>query len=352
MKTEMRTDKGRNRPRFGRRLTMRRLVVALLVLSLLLVLVAGFAVTVGSESIGFGTIVKIIAAKLTGQTAEATPEQWIIVSDIRLPRVLLAIVVGASLSVSGAAYQSLLRNPLADSYILGVSTGAAVGAIAATVFAEQLPIGRPLAAFLGATLTIGGVYFLGQAHRDASNERLILAGVIVNSFLSSAVIFLITVSSGARLRSVFAWLIGDLSGDVKRVPFIAAFAVGGMVVIFLQARSLNLLMTGEEDARALGVDVQRVKVIVYLASSLITGAAVAVSGVIGFVGLIVPHAVRLVGGSDNRMVVPASALVGAIFLVLCDTVARTVVAPQELHIGVITALIGAPVFVYLLRRAS
>jgi iron complex transport system permease protein len=339
-------------PRFGARLTPRKLVVALLTLSLLLVLVAGFAMLVGSESISVGTIVNIIVGRLTGQTVDATPEQLIIISDIRLPRVLLAVIVGASLSVAGSAYQALLRNPLADPYILGVSTGAAVGAIASTVFAEQMPVGRPIAAFVGATLTISAVYFLGQAHRGASNERLILAGVIINSFLSSAVIFLMTVSSGARLRSVFAWLIGDLSGDVKRISFIGAFAVCGIAIIFLQSRSLNLLMTGEEDAQALGVDVRRVKILVYLASSLITGAAVAVSGVIGFVGLIVPHAVRLVSGSDNRLVVPASALVGAIFLVLCDTVARTVVAPQELHIGVITALIGAPVFVYLLRRAT
>jgi iron complex transport system permease protein len=247
---------------------------------------------------------------------------------------------------------SLLRNPLADSYILGVSTGAALGAIASTVFAENLIIGRPIAAFIGATLTIAIVYFLGQAHRGAATDRLILAGVIVNSFLSSAVIFLLTVASGARLQSVFSWLIGYLGTDVKLLPIVALFILAGILVIYLNARSLNLIMTGEEDAQALGVDVRRVQLAVFLAASLITGAAVAVSGVIGFVGLIVPHAVRLAGGSDNRLVIPASALTGAIFLLLADTIARTLVAPRELHIGVVTAMIGAPTFIYLLRRSG
>jgi iron complex transport system permease protein len=334
------------------RLTQRRLLITLAVLFVLLVVVACVAIAVGSESVSLVSIFKIIAAKVTGQSTEVSPVQQTIIVEIRLPRVLMAVIVGAALSVAGTAYQALLRNPLADSYILGVSTGAAVGAIAATVFAEQLPIGRPIAAFTGATLTISFVYFLGQTQRGASNERLILAGVITNSFLSSTVIFLLTVASGSRLQSVFSWLIGDLSGDLKLLPIVATFILLGIVIIFLNARSLNLLMAGEENAHALGVEVRRVQIIVYLAASLITGASVAISGVIGFVGLLVPHAVRLVGGSDNRFVIPASALTGAVFLLLADTVARTVIAPRELHIGVITALIGAPAFVYLLRRAN
>lgn len=334
------------------RLTQQRLLLTLAVLCGLLLVVACVAVAVGSEPVSLAAVFKIIAAKVTGQTVNVAPEQQTIIAEIRLPRVMIAIVVGAALSVAGASYQALLRNPLADSYILGVSTGAALGAIAATVFAEQLPVGRPVAAFIGATLTISIVYFLGQAQRGASNERLILAGVITNSFLSSAVIFLVTVASGSRLRTVFSWLIGDLSGDLDLLPIVAIFIGAGIFIIFLNARSLNLLMAGEDDARALGVDVRRVQITVYLAASLIAGAAVAISGVIGFVGLIVPHGVRLLGGSDNRLVVPASALTGAVFLLFADTIARTVIAPRELHIGVITALIGAPAFVYLLRRAS
>ncbi|HWO01031.1 MAG TPA: iron ABC transporter permease [Blastocatellia bacterium] len=329
------------------RLTARRLIITLTVLLLVIAVLIMLAIAIGSEHISLDVIIKIV----TGRAAEVTPEQRVIISGIRLPRVLMAIVVGAALSVAGAAYQALLRNPLGDPYILGVSTGGALCAIVATVFAESLQISRPLAAFVGATLTIAAVYALGQSKQGGSTERLILAGVIVNALLSSAVIFMVT-TAGARQRSVISWLIGDLSGEARLLPAVAAFVITGILVICLNARSLNLLMTGEEEALTLGVEVSRVKLTVYLAASLITGAAVAVSGVIGFVGLIIPHAVRLAGGSDNRLVVPASALAGGAFLLVADTVARTVIAPRELHIGVITAAIGAPVFIYLLRRAS
>jgi iron complex transport system permease protein len=335
----------------GGRLTPRRLVVALAALVAVVVFFSAVAVAIGSEHIPPTTILRIIWSDMTGAVADATPEQRIIITDIRLPRVIMAILVGAALSVAGASYQALLRNPLADPYILGVSTGAALGAIAATVFAESLPVGRPLAAFIGAVLAIMTVYFLGQGHRQAYTERLILAGVITNTFLSSLVIYLLT-ASGSRLRSAFSWLIGDLNGEIGLLPYVAVFIIAGIAIIYVNARSLNLMMTGEQEAKALGVEVKRVKVTVYLASSLITGAAVAACGVIGFVGLVIPHAVRLAAGSDNRLVVPASALVGAAFLLVADTIARTVLAPRELHIGVITAFVGAPIFVYLLRRAS
>jgi iron complex transport system permease protein len=339
-------------PRRGERLTPRRLVLALTVLVAVLVAVALVATAVGSERVGVGTILKVVSSELTGSAVDVAPEQRLIIASIRLPRILMAIVVGAALAVAGASYQALLRNPLADPYILGVSTGAAVGAIAATIFAGSVLISRPLAAFAGAVLTIGAVYLLGQGREGGSTTRLVLAGVIINTSLSSVVIFLLTSASGTRLQSAFSWLIGDLSSEARLLPAVSLFIAAGLALIFVHARSLNLLMMGEQDALALGVEVERVKIVVYLASSLITGAAVAVSGVIGFVGLIIPHAVRLVGGSDNRLVIPASAVVGAAFLLLTDTVARTVIAPRELHIGVITALIGAPVFFYLLRRTS
>jgi len=309
------------------------------VLSLAVIVLLIVAVAIGSESVRFATILKIVFAELTGRAAsDVTPEQRIIIAEIRLPRALMATVVGAALAVAGAAFQALLKNPLAEPAILGVSSGAAIGAIAATIFAESLPVSRPLAAFIGAVVTIAFVYVMGQSRQGGSAERLVLAGVITNALLSSIVIFLVTTAAGTRQRSVMSWLIGDLSGETS--------------VIYLNARSLNLLMVGEADALALGVEVKRVKLMVYIAASLITGAAVAVSGAIGFVGLIIPHAVRLVGGSDNRLVIPASALTGSAFLLLADTVARTVIAPRELHIGVITALVGAPVFIYLLRRTS
>src|SRR5262249_44463898 len=310
------------------------------------------ACTIGSEHIALSDVARTVGAKLFGSQNEVSRENSIIILAIRLPRVLLAIVVGAALSVAGAGYQAVLRNPLADPYILGVSTGAAVGAIAATIFAESFPVSRPVAAFLGALITIGIVFALGQTKQGGSSERLILAGVITNAFLSSVVIFLVTTVSGTRLKSVISWLIGDLSGESQLLPAVAGFVAVGIVIVFLNARGLNVLMTGEDAALALGVEVGRTKLAVYLAASLITGAAVAVTGVIGFVGLIVPHAVRLVGGSDNRFVIPASALVGGSFLVLADLLARTVIAPLEVHIGLITAIVGAPAFIYLLPTTS
>jgi iron complex transport system permease protein len=328
------------------------LVITLAVLAGALVIVALISVAIGGEHIGLVRAVKIIAAELTGRAIDVPPEQRTIIADVRLPRVLMAIVVGAALAVAGSAYQALLRNPLADPGILGISSGAALGAITATVFAETLPVSRPVAAFIGALITIAIVYALGQGRHGSGTERLILAGVIINALLSSIVIFLVTSASGLRQRSVLSWLIGDLSGESRLLPVITIFSLIGIAVAYLNARSLNLLMIGEENATALGVETRRVKIVVYLAASLLTGAAVAVSGAIGFVGLIVPHAVRLVGGSDNRLVIPASALAGGVFLMLADTLARTVVAPRELNIGVITSLVGAPVFVYLLRRTS
>jgi iron complex transport system permease protein len=334
------------------RLTPGRFGGTIAILLFVLILIAIVAVAVGSEHVSLSSILKICWAELTGRPAMVRQEEVSIIAQIRIPRVLTAVVVGAALSVAGTAYQGLLRNPLADPYILGVSTGAAVGAIIATVFAGSLPVGRPLAAFVGAVLTMAAVYTLGHRNQGSSSDTLILSGIITNTFLSSVVIFLLTATSGSQLRSIFSWLIGDLSGRSGLLPLVAVVVVAGIVIVFLNARSLNLLMIGDEDARALGVDVRRVRFIMFAAASLITGAVVAISGVIGFVGLVVPHAVRMVCGSDNRMVVPASGLVGASFLLLADLIARTIMSPREIHIGVITALIGAPVFVYLLRRAS
>ena len=334
------------------RLTPRRLVVTLLALLVILLLFAMIALAVGSERVGLDVILKIIVSRFTNRPGDIPAEQIAIIADIRLPRVLMAIVVGAAFSVAGAAFQALLRNPLADPGILGISSGSALGAIAATIFTESIPVSRPLAAFVSAVITMGIVYVIGQGRRGTSTDRLILAGVIVNAFFSSLVIYMVTAASGSRLRSVFSWLIGDLGGEPGLLPVVAALVAFGIFIIFINSRSLNLLMTGEQESLALGVEVKRVQVAVYVAASLLTGAAVAVGGAIGFVGLIIPHAVRLAGGSDNRLVVPGSALGGAAFLLFADTLARTVIAPRELHIGVITALVGAPAFVYLLRRTS
>jgi iron complex transport system permease protein len=334
------------------RLTRRRLSTTLALLAVVLAVAAALALALGSEHVPPGQILAGLAARVTGGPSPLTPEQQAIVFDIRLPRLVLAIVVGAALSVAGAAFQALLRNPLAEPYVLGVSGGAALGAVLAVVFAASIPLSRTVAGFVGAAATIAVVYALGQGREGAATDRLILAGVIVNAFLGSIIIFLLTLASDVGLRGTYAWLIGDLSGSGGDIVPVAVLTAAGALVVFANARSLNLLMLGEHDAASLGVAHRRVRLTVYLAASLATGAAVSVSGMIGFVGLIVPHGVRLAVGSDNRLVAPASALVGGAFLVTADALARTLFAPREVHIGVVTALVGAPVFVYLLRRVG
>jgi iron complex transport system permease protein len=276
-----------------------------------------------------------------------------ILFDIRVPRILLAGAVGTCLAAAGAAYQALLRNPLAEPYLLGVSNGAAVGTMAALVFFGAHEWSRPVMAFAGAAAATLAVYRLARGRAGATPERLILAGVIVTTFLSSAIVFITTVMDATRIRSFTFWLLGDLSGTTSKLLIIAfAAAAIGVIALVLNARALNLMMLGERDAFDLGVEVSRVRLIVFAAASLLVGASVASSGSVGYVGLVVPHLVRLSFGSDNRLVIPAAAIAGATFVIVADTVARTVIAPRELPVGAITALIGAPLFVYLLRRGN
>jgi iron complex transport system permease protein len=271
--------------------------------------------------------------------------------DIRLPRVLLAACVGASLAVAGASLQALLRNPLAEPYLLGVSNGAALGTMIAFVFFEQFVFARPLMAFAGAGLATFTVYQMARSRAGMNVERLVLSGVIVTTFLSSIIVLLTSLLDAARLRGFTFWLLGDLSQATMNGFYLTLFsAVLGTIVLTSQARPLNLMMIGERDALDFGVEVGRVRLIIFGMASLLVGTAVAASGSVGYVGLIVPHLVRLAIGSDNRLVVPFSAIAGAIFVVLADTVARTAIAPRELPVGAITALIGAPLFIYLLRR--
>lgn len=278
-------------------------------------------------------------------------QQRSILYDIRLPRILLGACVGASLAVAGAGLQSLLRNPLAEPYLLGVSNGAALGTMLGFVFFQSFEFSRPILAFAGAGLATVAVYRMAKSRTGMNVERLVLSGVIVTTFLSSVIIMLTTLLDAAKLRSFTFWLLGDLSQATLRGVYLSlAAALIGTVVMMSQARALNLMMVGERDAFDFGVEVGRVRMLVFGASSLVVGAAVAASGSVGYVGLIVPHLVRLSVGSDNRLVVPFSAVVGAIFVVFADTIARTAIAPRELPVGAVTALIGAPLFIYLLRR--
>jgi len=289
---------------------------------------------------------------LTGRSGCAlSAEERAILLDIRLPRIALAGAVGMCLAAAGAAYQALLRNPLAEPYLLGISNGAAVGTMAALVFFTGYEWSRPVMAFAGAATATFAVYRLARGRTGATPERLILAGVIVTTFLSSAIVFITTVMDATRIRSFTFWLLGDLSGTTTSLLAVALItAMVGAFVLTLNARSLNLMMLGERDAFDLGVEVSRVRLIVFAAASLLVGASVASSGSVGYVGLVVPHLVRLSFGSDNRLVIPAAAIAGATFVIMADMLARTLIAPRELPVGAITALIGAPLFVYLLKR--
>jgi len=313
----------------------RRLIIFLVMVALLGVVLT-VAAMLGAESVSF---------------FEITEQQRSILFDIRLPRILLGACVGASLAVAGAGLQSLLRNPLAEPYLLGVSNGAALGTMLAFVFVPDSEFARPVMAFAGAGLATVTVYRMAKSRAGMNVERLVLSGVIVTTFLSSVIVMLTTLLDAAKLRSFTFWLLGDLSQATTNGVWISLFAVIiGTIVLTSQARALNLMMISERDATDFGVEVGRVRILTFGAASLVVGAAVAASGSVGYVGLIVPHLIRLSVGSDNRLVVPLSAIAGAIFVVFADTIARTAIAPRELPVGAITALIGAPLFIYLLRK--
>jgi len=282
---------------------------------------------------------------------ELSETQAAILYDIRLPRIFLGACVGASLAVAGAGLQALLRNPLAEPYLLGVSNGAALGTMLAFVFFESYESMRPVTAFAGAGLATFAVYQMARSRAGMNVERLILSGVIVTTFLSSIIILLTTLLDATKLRSFTFWLLGDLSQATKSGFYLSFIAVvAGTIILASQARALNLMMIGERDAFDFGVEIERTRLIVFATASALVGISVASSGSVGFVGLIVPHIVRLATGSDNRHVIPFSALFGASFVVLADTLARTLIAPRELPVGAITALIGCPLFIYLLRK--
>ena len=342
-----------------RPLTLGRLLLRCSVLAITLFVVVVIALKLGAVQVSLYGLGRDLIRVLLGQSSAISSDYGMIVVDIRLPRILLAIVVGASLSVAGASFQALLRNPLADPYVLGVSSGAAVGAILALMLENQLSLSpefagliTPLGAFLGAAITISGVYLLGHREGQIDSNTLLLGGVITMSFLQAIITFLMSTLAGGNLRGASFWLMGSLS---TLPPKSLLYLVGiGFVVaagaIYTTASDLNLLLAGEREAMHLGVDVPRVRIVVYVAASILTAFAVSVSGSIGYVGLLVPHAMRLLFGSDHRMLLPTSAFGGAIAVVIADTIARTVIAPSEISVGAVTALVGAPFFIYLLRR--
>ncbi|MGW0588174.1 FecCD family ABC transporter permease [Streptosporangium sp. NPDC002607] len=279
------------------------------------------------------------------------PVELSLLAEIRLPRVLLAAIVGGLLAVAGAGYQGVFRNPLADPYLLGAAAGAGLATTAAIVFTkgDGEAIGIPAAAFVGA---VGGVllaYALGNAAgRGGGTATLVLAGVAVTSFLTAIQTFLQQLRV-EELQRIYAWILGNVGGGWSQVTLVAPYAVVSVTVMLLHGRLLDVLSVGDDEAVTLGLNAARVRLVVLFAASLATAAAVAVSGLIGFVGIVVPHVVRRLTGSSYRVVLPISLIGGAAFLVLADLIARTVLAPAELPIGVVTAFFGAPFFVAVLR---
>lgn len=317
-----------------------------------------FSVGVGSVFIPPNVLLQVIYSQLSGQALppDITPAFATILFDLRLPRTILVALTGAALAGSGAAYQGLFRNPLADPYLIGVASGAGLGAVIAMgirwAYTTLGLLAVPMAAFSGALLTVVVVYQLARVNRTLPTTNLILAGVAVSSFAAALTSFLMLNSTG-EIRRAIVWLLGGstLSGW-EPVFAILPYVIIGLGALLTMGHTLNVLQFGDEQAQQLGLPVERTRRLVILAATLTTAAAVAFSGVIGFAGLVVPHLVRLAWGSDYRRLLPLSILGGASFLLIADILARVVMAPQELPVGIITALAGAPFFLWVLRRSK
>ncbi|MQA91075.1 MAG: iron chelate uptake ABC transporter family permease subunit [Gemmatimonas sp.] len=330
-------------------MTPRSGVVRLVGLGVLVVVVLVASIRIGA--VPLSTLDVLLALRGEGDSMVVA-----IVRQLRLPRAVVASLVGAALAASGATFQALLRNPLAEPYILGVSGGAAVGAVSAIVLgiAARAAWIVPAAAFVGAIVAIVLVLRIAASvGRSLDTGILLLAGVVAGSFFNACILLALTLSDAESFRSAVFWMMGSFAGSSwSAAGLFAIYCVPAIVALVALGRPLNLMAIGEETAAHLGTSVERVKLTAYGVASLLAAAAVAVSGVIGFVGLVMPHVVRLAWGNDYRFLVPASALLGAAFLTAADTVARVAAAPTELPVGVVTAFVGVPFFVWLLRRRT
>ena len=329
-------------------LTPGRWAAALAGLTLLLVLAALAGVVSGSTEVGVSEVFSVLAGRDIGEVSR------LILFQVRLPRVLLAAVIGAALSAAGVAFQALLRNPLADPFIIGVSGGSAFGAVLAISAGLDVVLAGvsaiPAFSFLGAIGTMAAIYAISRVRGQVPIYTLLLVGVIFNAFYSAVIMFITSVADFTSVLRIVFWLMGNLTSvQYGDIAVVAAYIGLGCAILLLMGRNLNLLSLGEETAAQLGVNVERTKAITFFAASLVTGAAVSAAGMIGFVGLMVPHVVRLLVGPDHRLLMPASILAGASFLILADVVARTIIAPTEIPVGVITAICGGPFFIWLLK---
>jgi iron complex transport system permease protein len=331
-----------------KRLTRTRFAATVGALVLLALLAAFLGVVTGPTPIGLGDVLEALRDRAASGSAGD------IVVGIRLPRVLLALLVGASLAMSGVVFQALLHNPLADPYVLGISGGAALAGIAMLSLGAAFGFGAeavPPAAFAGSALATLALYAIAGTGGRVSPTSLLLTGVVFNAFASAAIVFLASIAGLTEGARIFLWLIGNLGAAAFGSAWVVALFLGaGFAVALVLARSLNLLALGDETAEHLGVATEVHKRWLLAATALMVGAAVSVAGLVGFVGLIIPHLLRIVIGADHRLLVPSAALAGGAFLVVCDTVARTALGGRELPVGAITAIVGGPLFLWLLRR--
>ncbi|HIJ72241.1 MAG TPA: iron ABC transporter permease [Planctomycetes bacterium] len=330
-------------------LTGKRLAGRVAFLLVLLVAVMFVCSLLGAESVSFK---KVFSS--TGSADVINPDYEIFI-QVRIPRIVLAAIVGAALACSGAVFQGLLRNPLADPYILGISSGAGLGAIIAVISGFNWTLwGRsPVAvfAFAGAIGTVWLVWLIGRLAGRSNVTGLLLAGVVVNAFFSAVIMFLTSVAKSDQVHSTIFWLMGNITEEEWLVLWLSVGCVtAGVVALFYISPQLNVISFAEDDARSIGINTIAVETIAFAVAAAITAVAVSLSGLVGFVGLIVPHGVRLLFGPDHRQLLPVSAITGAIFLVVCDTAARIVVAPAQLPVGVVTAIVGGPFFLILLIR--
>ncbi|MGB2726660.1 MAG: iron ABC transporter permease [Nitrospira sp.] len=346
---------GHERPFQGAILTPVRWCVIMGSLSVVALILAVVCLQLGTQYIGLGKLISVLSSALLDQPTDndVLKTTNVILLQVRLPRVFLGFLVGVCLASVGVALQALLRNPLADPYVLGVSSGAALGVAVAVLFGIGTTVLAfsllPVCGFLGGLVALLVVYRMASTYDRLPIHSVLLAGVILNAIFSALIMFITSIMEPNRSFGMMAWLMGSLTAPAY--PALAALSVyllAGLVLLFKQVRVLNILALGEEPARSLGIDTERAKRVIFLVSALLTGAVVSVSGMIGFIGMIIPHAVRLVIGADHRLLLPASALVGGIFLMVADTMARTFFVPSEVPVGIITALAGGPFFVYLL----
>ncbi len=346
-------DQRRRKTPIYRRVTLSRVLKISALMIFILLALCLISLSVGAVRIHPGHFLDYLFNAVSGRFSSS--EEELILFSVRLPRIIFAGIVGAALALGGVVFQALLRNPLADPYILGISGGAALGAIIGIVAgAGAFYLGVPLLAFIGALATVFLVFAVaGGARKTLQDNSLLLSGVVVNAFFSAAILFFLSIVNSMELHSITFWLMGDLSRASAGEISVAAFCLMiGFVLLYAQARHLNLMVQGEDTAEHLGVDVGRTRCILLIVTSLIIAVAVSMAGIIGFVGIMVPHFMRLIFGSDHRLLLPVSALFGASFLIAADTIARIILAPAELPVGVITALCGAPYFIFLLKRKA